>query len=205
MPVKDGLKRRPGWFWLGWFWLVFVSTVPVKDGLKRRPGWFWLVFVSTVPVKDGLKRRPGWFWPGFVSTVPVKDGLKRRPGWFWPGFVSTVPVKEGLKRRPGWVWPGSVSAVSVRDWPQAPAGLCLGARFLRHVGGVRPSSMTRSSTVTGVVTSAGHRDQSGTVCLFLPTGGTTPTRRKGGVVPGCPRSKLHPTRLEATYPAPCSL
>ncbi|QDD60233.1 hypothetical protein FE156_18390 [Streptomyces albidoflavus] len=24
-----------------------------------------------------------------------------------------------------------------------------------------------------------------------PTGGTTPTRRKGGVVPGCPRSKLH--------------
>ncbi|OWA11300.1 hypothetical protein B9W68_15960 [Streptomyces sp. CS227] len=58
-------------------------------------------------------------------------------------------------------------------------------------GGTRPSPITGLSRATTVVGSAGHKDQSGTVCLFPPTGGTTPTRRKGGVVPGCPRSKLH--------------
>ncbi|RZD76285.1 hypothetical protein C0Q60_25500 [Streptomyces albidoflavus] len=56
---------------------------------------------------------------------------------------------------------------------------------------MRPSPITRSSTVTTAIATARHKDPSGTVCLFPPTGGTTPTRRKGGVVPGCPRSKLH--------------
>ncbi|OWA12901.1 hypothetical protein B9W68_12060 [Streptomyces sp. CS227] len=58
-------------------------------------------------------------------------------------------------------------------------------------GRTRPSPIPGLSTVTTVVASPGRKDQSGTVCLFPPTGGTTPTRRKGGDGSGCPRSKLH--------------
>ncbi|RZE23327.1 hypothetical protein C0Q96_22125 [Streptomyces albidoflavus] len=58
-------------------------------------------------------------------------------------------------------------------------------------GWMRPSPIQGLSTATIVNAFARHKDPSGTVCLFPPTGGTTPTRREGGVVPGCPRSKLH--------------
>ncbi|RZD76247.1 hypothetical protein C0Q60_25290 [Streptomyces albidoflavus] len=56
---------------------------------------------------------------------------------------------------------------------------------------MRPSPIQGLSTATIVNALARHKDLSGTVCLFPPTGGTTPTRRKGGDVLGCPRSKLH--------------
>ncbi len=35
---EGGLKRRPGWFWLGSAPTCPAVTVPVKDGLNRRPG-----------------------------------------------------------------------------------------------------------------------------------------------------------------------
>ncbi|AXQ55033.1 hypothetical protein D0C37_10725 [Streptomyces koyangensis] len=70
---------------------------------------------------------------------------------------------------------------------------------------MRPSPITGLSTATTVVLSLATKINRGRSVFSPPTGGTTPTKRKGGDVPGCPRSKLHPTRLEATYPAPCSL
>ncbi|WP_165395510.1 hypothetical protein [Streptomyces albidoflavus] len=46
-------------------------TVPLKDGLKRRPGWVLaglrLRLLVGVPVTDGLKRRTGWELAGGLS------------------------------------------------------------------------------------------------------------------------------------------
>ncbi|RZE16258.1 hypothetical protein C0Q93_23945 [Streptomyces albidoflavus] len=56
---------------------------------------------------------------------------------------------------------------------------------------MRPSPIQGLSTVTTVNAFVRHKDQLGAACLSPPTGGETPTRRKGGDGSGCPRSKLH--------------
>ncbi|RZD87749.1 hypothetical protein C0Q63_12220 [Streptomyces albidoflavus] len=58
-------------------------------------------------------------------------------------------------------------------------------------GEIRPSPIQGLSTVSTVVATGRHKEQWATACLSPPTGGPTPTRRKGGDGSGCPRSKLH--------------
>ncbi len=71
--------------------------------------------------------------------------------------------------------------------PSPPHGLVRGQPPEGRRG---PSPIQGLSTVTTVLALARHKDRWVTACLFPPTGGTTPTRREGGDVPGCPRSKL---------------
>ncbi|RZD71050.1 hypothetical protein C0Q57_08665 [Streptomyces albidoflavus] len=61
-----------------------------------------------------------------------------------------------------------------------------------------PGSPTQESGCIPGLCGGGPETSSGTqptppttTCLLPPTGGPTPTRRKGGDGSGCPRSKLH--------------
>ncbi len=131
-------------------------------------------------------------WPSAPRPCGSPTGLSRRPGCWVRGSVSTVPVKDGLKRRPGCEARGSSGAWVGRGRAGVPPHKLHGAGSIgarrpcvqfaagapRHVptprsrtrptagGEIRPSPMTRSSTVTTVVASAGHKDPWGTVCLY---------------------------------------
>ncbi len=142
----------------------------------------------------------GAVWRGSASTCPavtlrVTDGLNRRPGCWVRGF-SGAWVGWGRAGVPPHKLQGAGSVALRRPCVQFAAGAprpvpTPRSRTRPTAGGwMGPSPMQGLSTVTTVNAFARHKDRWVTACLFPPTGGTSPTRRKGGVVPGCPRSKL---------------
>ncbi len=209
---RIGLKRRPGCWVPG-----SVPTMPAKDW-PQTPARLLVAGLRPDHAGQGLASNAGQAVGCRAPSRPCRSKMASNAGRAGVCRAPSRPCRSmiGLKRRPGCQVRGSSGTWVGRGRAGVPPHKLHGAGSIgarrpsvqfaagapRHdptprsrtrptAGeGIRPSPIQGLSTATTVKAFARHKDPSGTA-LSSPTGGTTPTRRKGGDGSGCPRSKLH--------------
>ncbi len=203
VPVASGAGRAG--VWLRRDWGCRSSPVPghrlASNAGQAGIGW-WLGSASTCPPRPCGSLTASIAGRAVGCRVPSrpcrpKTGLNRRPGCQVRGF-SGAWVGWGRAGVPPHKLQGAGSVASRRPCVQFAAGAP------RHDPTPRSRTRPTAGGETEAVTDNGplhsdHREcfrspqrSTGDGLVFSPpTGGTTPTKRKGGDVPGCPRSKLH--------------
>ncbi len=179
-------------------------------------GWAWLpgLPIVTVPVADRPQPPAGLgsvaLLLGSASACPavtlrVTDWPQSPAGLSGSRFlrcVGGVGPRRGTSSQTagcGVSWSmAAVCAVCCGGTPTRPHPTVSYAADRRGVDEAVTDTGPLHSTIVNAF--ARHKDPWGRHVFSPPTGGTTPTRREGGVVPGCPRSKLHTAVLKRLTP-----